>query len=104
MMTCKARCIGEIDGGAEIARFELLWLIEFLVEFGCRAEIQANLPRSLGFTDIYRCPAMGTANFIRVNKASEGLLKGLAALRVLAREVMRHKIKVAGLSHSTAPT
>jgi hypothetical protein len=68
-------CVAEIEGGATQARSELLFLIEL--------EVLANIPRSLGFTNIYPCPALGADSFIEINQASERLVKSIAALRSL---------------------
>lgn len=86
-------CIGTIDGGAQRAREELLFLNGLLIKLGCCIEVQSNLPRSLGLTDIYRSPAFGAGNFIRINKASEDLTESLATLRSLANERVLHLIK-----------
>lgn len=89
-------CLGEIDAGSSLASGELLFLASLFVELGGIVEFEANLSRTLGFSDVYRCPACRAENFIRVNKPSEGLLKSLGALRVRAYELLRMKLEEAG--------
>jgi hypothetical protein len=87
-------CVGTIDCGSSQARAELLFLVE-LIQLGDRVEPASDLSGTLGFTDIYRCPALGADNFIKLEKASVGLLDDIAALRVRARDLVRHCIETA---------
>ncbi len=95
-------CVGKIDAGGDRAREELLYLSSLLIEFGGGIEQFPNGPVSFGFTDIYRCPALGTDNFIRVQKVSEDGLEHLATLRVLTREVVEYLVQVAN-RHGESP-
>jgi hypothetical protein len=74
----------------------LIFFVDLLFQLGCGVEVLANLPRALGFTDVFRSPALGADNYINVNKATEGPLEALAAFRVLALERMRELVEVAG--------
>lgn len=94
-------CLGHIKGGSDLARADLLFLTDLLFQLGCRVEVLANLPRTLGFTDVYRSPALGAEDFISVDKASEGLLEALSTLRVLTLERVRKLVEVAG--HDALP-
>ena len=99
-------CVGTIDCGASQARAELLFLVDLLIQLGDRVEPASDLSGTLGFTDIYRCPALGADNFIKLAKASVGLLDDIAALRARARDLVRHRVEMAGHIHSpvVAPT
>jgi hypothetical protein len=52
-------CVGTIDGGAQRARDELLFLSALLVELSGGVEVQPNLSGALGFADVYRSPHLG---------------------------------------------
>ena len=95
-------CLAELDCGAQRAREELLFLHSLLIEVGETVDPFANLPMTLGFSDVFRCPALGAEDFIRLNKASVGLLEGIAALRVKARERVISLIEQAN-RHDTLP-
>ncbi len=95
-------CIGEIEAGGDRAREELLFLSGLLIEFGGGIEQFPNGPVSFGFTDVYRCSALGADNFIRVHKFSEDGLEHLATLRVLTREIVEHLVEVAN-RHGESP-
>jgi hypothetical protein len=82
-------CVDKIDCGSSL-------LSRVVV-----SKSKANLPRSLGFSDVYRHSALGADNFTRMEKASEGLLEGLATLRALALERVQRHVKIAGLGHVT---
>ena len=87
------KCLDTIDAGSAQARAELLFLAVLLGDLGYRIEPGTDLSGSLGFTDVYRCPACRTDDFIRMEKASVSLLEDLAALRVLARERVRQLVE-----------
>ena len=89
-------CLAEIDCGSSQARAELLFMVELLIQLGDRIEPRVDFSGSLGFSDVYRCSACGTDDFIRLNKASVGLLESLAALRVRALKRVAHYVEMAG--------
>jgi hypothetical protein len=88
-------CVGTIDCGSSQARAELLFLVDLLIHLGDRVDPASDLSGTLGFTDIFRCPAEGTDNFIKVEKASVGVMRDLAALRIRALERVRHLVEMA---------
>ena len=87
-------CLGTVDCGDQRAREELLFLFGLNVELLGGVEVMPDFTGvSLGFTDVFRSPAMGADNFIRLEKAPEDLLKLLATLRALTRERVEHLAK-----------
>jgi len=95
-------CLGEIDCGASQARAELLFLVSLLVELGDCIEPQTDITGALGFSDVYRCPAMGADDFINLAKPSVGLHETLAALRTRALKLVAQFSKVAR-THGDSP-
>jgi hypothetical protein len=85
----------------EFVRTDLLFLIELVIQLSCHIEVLANLPGTLGFTNVFHSPALGADDFIYADKASENDLKTCATLRVLAVEGVRDLIKIIG--HSAPP-
>lgn len=79
-------CIETLECGHSAALDELLFLRDLLIHLVGGVEALPDGPGSLGFTDIYRSPALGADNFIRLEKPSEDLLEHIAALRALASE------------------
>ena len=94
-------CLETIEAGHKEAVSELLFLRSLLIDLGCRVEIEANCPRALGFTDVYRSPAFRTNDFIRLEKPSQDLLESVAALRLLASERVKHLVE--GVRHGSSP-
>lgn len=90
-------CLAEIDAGSAEAQRELLFLFKLieLVQLPGSIEPQPKVSGALGFSDVYRCSACRADDFIRINKASEGLLKSLAALRVMALENVGRVVEMA---------
>jgi hypothetical protein len=98
-------CIDEIDAGASQAQAELLFLLG-LIELVKSVDPRANRVRAsgtLGFTDIYRSPAFGADHFIRLSNPSVRLMEDIAALRVLAFELVGYAVETANLCHGTSP-
>jgi len=95
-------CVGTIDCGSSQARAELLFLVDLLIQLGDRVEPTTDFTGTLGFTDVYRCPALGTGNFIQLEKASVGLIENIAALRIRALERVRHCVEMA-VGHVRTP-
>jgi hypothetical protein len=94
-------CLAEIDCGSAQARHELFFLAALFIELGDGIDPRTDLSGTLGFSDVYRCPAFGADNFIRLEKASIGLMKDLATLRLRALKRVRHLIEIAG--HGGSP-
>jgi hypothetical protein len=90
------KCLETIDCGSSLARAELIFLTTLLVELGDSIDPRADLPCSLGFSDVYRTPALGADNFIQLEKPSIGLLEHLAALQARAFKNVRVGIEIAG--------
>jgi len=95
-------CLGEIDCGASQARVELLFLVSLLVESGDDIDPRTYIPGTLGFTDVYRCPAMGADDFIQLSKPSVSFIEGLATLRIRALKRVADLIKPPG-AHDALP-
>ena len=75
---------------------QLLFLVDLLVQLGDCVDPGADFTGTLGFTDVYRSPAFGAHDFIRVEKASVGLLEDLTALRSRALKRVRQLVEIAG--------
>jgi hypothetical protein len=95
-------CLAEIDCGSSQAQSELLFLAELLFQLGDRIDPRTDFSGTLGFSDVYFCPAFGADNFIRLEKASVGLLKDLATLRRRALERVAHFVEMAN-RHEASP-
>ena len=94
-------CLDTIDCGADRAASELVFLHGLLIELTGGVEFLPEIACTLGFSDVYRSPAFGTGDFIRLEKAPEDLLELLATLRVLATERVEELIEVA--NHGPTP-
>jgi hypothetical protein len=76
----------ELDGGVGGLRSELLFLASLHIEFVRGVEVLTEFTGCLIELDVFACPALGTDNFIRVNKPSEEAVEFMSALRVRALE------------------
>jgi hypothetical protein len=65
-------------------------------------DLLSKQPSALGFTDIYRCPAFGTRDFIRVKNASQGLRESLPAILVHALKRVAHFVEMT-FAHGILP-
>lgn len=88
------QCLAEIDCGAARARAELLFLAELLFQLGHSINPRTDISGPLGFSDVFRCPACRTGDYIQLSKISVTCEKDLAALRLRALEGVRHVIEI----------
>ena len=81
-------CLDTIECGHEEALKELLFLTDLYVDLSGSADVLSELPMTLGFSDVYRHPALGAEDFIRLVKPSKGLRERISTMRFLTRKLM----------------